>query len=74
MKQLRSVNTVIKALGGQDKVIELTGANRKQTWNWVKRFGAFPAKYHACMTEALSERGYTAPAKLWAQEGSNIST
>jgi hypothetical protein len=74
LKQLRSVNTVVEALGGIDAVIELTGANNKQTWNWTKRFQSFPAKYYACMIAALNERGYTAPARLWAQEGSNITT
>ena len=69
MKQLRSVHTIIEALGGLDAVKKLTGANSKQVWNWQQRFEQFPAKYYRCMNVALERRGFVAPARLWAQEG-----
>ena len=69
MKRLTTVNQVIKALGGIEKVRELTGANNKQSWNWTEKFGSFPSRYYACMTLALLRAGYQAPARLWAQKG-----
>ncbi|WP_334358387.1 MULTISPECIES: hypothetical protein [unclassified Bradyrhizobium] len=63
---------MIRALGGIEVVLQLTGANAKQAWNWTGRFGAFPANTYVCLMRALNRRGYTAPARLWNMKG--IST
>ena len=68
-KQLRSTKAVIEALGGPEQVCKLTGANKKQAWNWHGRAGIFPAAYYVVMIRALQERNYEAPATLWSMKG-----
>ncbi|HWP88360.1 MAG TPA: hypothetical protein VNM70_10805 [Burkholderiales bacterium] len=66
-RHLRSARHVIGALGGIGAVAELTGSLRTAVHNWraAKRF---PASVYKVMTEALAERGATAPAALWSQK------
>jgi hypothetical protein len=68
MRRLSTVDQVIDALGGMDRVLELTGTNSKQTWNWQRRTGQFPAQWHDAMTKALRKRRCTAPPRLWNQK------
>jgi hypothetical protein len=73
MKQLRTANQVVKALGGLDEVCRITGANVKQAWHWHGRAGRFPANTYVAMTRVLNARGYEAPARLWNQKRETVA-
>lgn len=65
LEQIDSVDAVIEALGGLPEVQRLTEARSQQAVsNWKSR-GRFSASTFLVMTQALRERGFTAPARLW---------
>lgn len=68
IKTCRSIDHVVEVLG-VEMICELTGANRRQAWNWYGRAGMFPANTYVALTRALRSRGYTAPARLWNMKG-----
>jgi hypothetical protein len=67
MKQLRTFEDVVDALGGSGDVGAMVDGWPSSVWNWQKKRGRFPAKFYKGMTEALAARGYSAPAELWGQ-------
>jgi hypothetical protein len=69
MKQLRTAEKVIEALGGLDRVCELTGANLKQAWNWYGRAGTFPSNTYWVMERALRRRGFAVDPRLFKMKG-----
>jgi len=69
MRRLTSVTEVIDALGGDEKVAELTHAKPKAVWNWHGYFEAFPSDTYAVMERELRRRGYSAPPHLWKMRG-----
>jgi hypothetical protein len=69
MKQLTTTKQVFDALGGIPGVCELTGANRRQAWNWYSFFGAFPPNTYVVLMQALARKGFSAPPRLWKMKG-----
>lgn len=63
-KTLQTTEDVIEALGGLGEAATLTGRKRSAAWMWL-RAKTFPANTYVVMTEALKQRGKTAPASLW---------
>ena len=63
--QLRTMDAVIDALGGDAGVKKLTGAAQNNLGNWRKTQKKFPAHTYLIMIDALAERGYRAPPALW---------
>lgn len=61
---LETADAVIKALGGNAGLGELTGARTSRISNW-RAFGRFPSDMFKLMNEALELRGHSAPAALW---------
>lgn len=67
LEVLETVEDVMKALGKPRDVKRLTRAANYQTMhNWKDR-KVFPSNLFKVMSEALEERGYTAPSTLWQQ-------
>ena len=64
MHHLRTTLQVIEALGGYHAVATLTGRTPNAAENW-KRHLAFPADTYLVMTDALSDKGFSAPPSLW---------
>ena len=64
MECLHSTVAVIDALGGTDAVAKLTGRKYSAAFNW-RSFETFPPDTFLVMTEALREKGFVAPPKLW---------
>ena len=69
MKYLRTTEQVIDALGGPEKLCEVTEANPKQAWHWYGRADQFPCNTYVAITRALRRRGYRAPDHLWPMKG-----
>jgi hypothetical protein len=69
MRDLRTAQEVIDALGGLAAVCELTGANTKQAWNWAGRAEMFPSNTYVVMQRALRRRSLRAPAWMWNMKG-----
>lgn len=69
MKKLLTTKTVVEHLGGLDRVCDLTKANKKQAYNWVRENGKFPAATYKVMQDALTRLDASAPAKLWNMRG-----
>ena len=69
MKRLRTVAQVFEALGGVAKVAEITDSNFKQAWSWLGVADQFPANTYVVLQRTLKQRGYEAPARLWAMKG-----
>jgi hypothetical protein len=63
---LKTVNSVIAALGGDDAVMEAAKASAPSLSNW-RRIRKFPAKEYKWMTDKLARRGLAAPSRLWGQ-------
>ncbi len=69
MKELRTVATVIKELGGDMRgmntyVAELTHKSLQCVTNW-KAKDRFPPDTYLILQKALKEHQATAPARLW---------
>ena len=65
---LSSPKAVIDALGGVDRVAQLTGRKYKTAWNWTT-WSHFPANTYIVLTLALAQQRLTAPASLWRMNG-----
>jgi hypothetical protein len=55
---------VIEALGGIGEVAKLTGSKHPAVGNW-QTYNRFPGRFYTLMLDALHERGFHAPARLW---------
>lgn len=64
MIELSTTTEVFEALGGIAEVARLTRRKYNAASNWHVA-GSFPSNTLMALTEALKERGYTAPASLW---------
>jgi hypothetical protein len=64
LQLLQTADQVFEALGGNVGVQAVTCSKPTQVSNW-RKFGAFPSNTYVAMTEALRERGKTAPPALW---------
>lgn len=64
MDQLTTTREVMEALGGTSAVAKMTGRTYAAAFNWLD-FKTFPTNTYLVLTEALREKGYTAPASLW---------
>lgn len=63
-QELTTTAAVMDALGGIDKVAELTGSGYKAAANW-KAFPKFPSRTFVVMTAELERLGLRAPVSLW---------
>jgi hypothetical protein len=63
---LETADAVIKALGDNAGVRELTGARSSRVSNW-RASGRFPSDMFEVMTVALARLGHSAPSSLWGQ-------
>ena len=66
-EQLKTTSEVMDALGGNSAVAEITGSTVKAVWNW-RGFETFPSNTYVAMTEALLQKGMSAPATLWGMK------
>lgn len=67
-KVLTTVDDVIKELGGNKVVAELTGRKWDSAIsNWKDR-KAFPPNTYAIINSELAKRGLAAPDSLWGME------
>lgn len=64
---LETTEEVIKALGGNGPVAEITSSKPNAVSNW-RGFKTFPANTYVSMTSALEAIGKTAPASLWGMK------
>jgi ABC-type hemin transport system substrate-binding protein len=64
MAELTTTSEVIETLGGNPAVAELTGRNAKAVSAW-RSFDAFPPDTFLVLTNALEQKGETAPVSLW---------
>jgi hypothetical protein len=64
---LNSAAEVFNELGGNAGLEELTGSKPSTVSMW-KKAGNFPTNTYLIMTQALRERGKTAPASLWGMK------
>ncbi len=71
---IRTTREVVKALGGIDGVVRLTGASADSVSAWQARLNRFPAKTYLVMTEALAEMGMSASPALWNMVASQVDT
>lgn len=62
--ELTSTAEIIDVLGGVAAVAKLTDTTYKAAHNW-KSFDRFPPRTYVAITDALRERGLSAPASLW---------
>lgn len=69
MKKLITTKTVVAHLGGLDRLCEVTGANKKQVYNWVGDGKKFPASTYVAINRELERLGATAPDSLWTMRG-----
>jgi hypothetical protein len=67
MEELKTTSEVMDALGGNASVAELTRSTVKAVWNW-RGFETFPSNTYVAMTEALLQRGKSAPPTLWGMK------
>ncbi len=65
---LTTIPEVFEALGGIPAVCDIVGAEGKRAWqrvdNWRLR-GRFASDTYVVLTDALRERGFSAPPSLW---------
>lgn len=61
---LRTVDSVVTALGGRHTVSAMASVTYEAVCNWA-RWGRFPAKTFVGFQELLTAKGYRAPARLW---------
>lgn len=62
--ELTSTVEIIDVLGGVAAVAQLTNTTYKAAHNW-KSFGHFPPRTYVTITDALRDRGISAPPSLW---------
>lgn len=63
-KRLTTAGEVMEALGGVSEVARLTRRTYKAAFQW-RYLPTFPANTYIVMTEALGQRGLSAPPSLW---------
>lgn len=63
---LKSVREVVKALGGGQKVGDLTETSRFAVHNWVKR-DQFPGHHYSVVQAAAALEGFRVPDELFAR-------
>lgn len=63
--ELKTVDEVVTALGGNMAVVMLTGSKHGSAVSNWKKLGKFPAKTHKIIKDALQERALDAPDELW---------
>lgn len=61
---LKTVDAVMDALGGTQHVANLTSSKPSAVSMWRKA-ETFPSNTYVALTQALRERGKTAPPSLW---------
>ena len=64
--ELNTTKEVMQALGGTHAVKDLTGRSYSAAHNWWTK-PKFPANTYKTMTDALAEKGLSAPDQLWSQ-------
>jgi hypothetical protein len=64
---LETVDAVMDALGGNQPVAGLTSSKPSAVSMWRKA-ESFPSNTYLALTEALREKGKTAPASLWGMK------
>lgn len=62
--ELTSTERIINELGGVSAVASLTGTTYRAAHNW-KAFDRFPPRTYIAITNALRDRGLSAPVSLW---------
>lgn len=70
MKRLRplsTVNEVINALGDNAGAAEITKRGITAVCNW-RAANRLPARSYLVITEALKDRGFSAPPSLWEMD------
>lgn len=65
-RDLRTTDSVIRALGGLRAVSALTGAKYKLVSGWGQS-RTFPSRYFLVMAFALHRKRLNAPPELWGQ-------
>jgi hypothetical protein len=63
-KHLTSTEEIIRELGGPAKVARIVGVSPQAVCNW-NALGKLQPYSYVALTEALKEKGLTAPASLW---------
>ena len=64
MSTLPTTSLVIDALGGNQKVAELTGATHGSVSGWRK--SKFPAATYVMLKKRIKKMGLSAPDTLWS--------
>jgi hypothetical protein len=64
LEALSTADEVFDALGGSSGICEITSSKPSRVANW-RALGSFPPNTYGVMSEALRERGKTAPMALW---------
>jgi hypothetical protein len=67
MVVLNTARDVVQALGGTSAAAKLANRSPQSITN-AQRVNSLPAETFRVMTEALAEKGMTAPKELWRQE------
>lgn len=65
--ELVTTEAVIDALGGNQRVGELTASNAKAVWNW-RASNTFPSNTYVALQAALRTIGKSAPDALWSMK------
>jgi hypothetical protein len=65
--ELTTTEAVIDALGGNQRVGELTASNAKAVWNW-RASNTFPSNTYVALQSALKSIGKAAPDALWSMK------
>lgn len=68
MRQLRSPQEVIEALGGLKAVAAMTGRSYSSASRWQASAAKFPPSTYVVLQQALVAGGMTAPASLWGMQ------
>lgn len=68
MTNMTTVDTIISALGGNQKVATITHTDPKAISNW-RSLGKFPAATYVALQTRLKQMGLSAPDKLWGMRG-----
>lgn len=63
-QELTTAKAVIEALGGPTAVARMTNRKPQHVVNW-RAAGRLPPKTFLVVSQALVERGKTAPSSLW---------
>lgn len=64
LKPLNNIDQVIKALGDNQGLAELTGKTTQHVSNW-RAFGRLPRKFYIPLQRRLTRLGYKAPPEIW---------